>query len=150
MKTVLLSLAFLMSFNLATSQVGDVEVREEPVLVGTGHRNQRYLPKLQYQNTSEGRYYILSYLNAEYPNLNDAKVVGFFATEDDIEYVYDFLKGGYDNDEDRSLKVGEDVIRTEKTVSKKSIIVFVDHKDEPSGFFYLTTKQLDRLFGKAD
>lgn len=131
------------------SQVGEVEVKPEAILVGKVGKSKLSYPKLEYIDTELGRYFTLTYLNAEYDNQIDLKGTSFIGTNEDLDYVYEFLKAGYGNSEDRSLKVGKDDIKTSKTVSKNSIMVFIHHHDSNMGYFYLTLKHLDLLFGKT-
>jgi len=147
MRTIILILALSMCIT-TSSQVGEAEVREEPIFVGSSGKKEYSLPKLVYHESEQGRYYMLTYQNLEYPTITDIRVVGFMADEEEIDYVYDFMKSGFDTDENRSLKLGNSTIRTFK--SAKSIYVYVDHSDKPTGFFLLTAKQNDRLFGKAE
>ena len=124
------------------AQIGETEVREKPIIVG---QLGKIVPVLQYRETDDGRYYMLVYQNAEY-SISDIKVLGWFGDEADLEYIYNFIKEGFGNKEDRSLKVGDDTIKT--FPSMKNIMVSVNHKNDTDGRFYLSKKSLDKLFGK--
>lgn len=125
------------------AQIGETEVKEDPILVG----RVGVVPKLQYKETDAGRYYTLLYNNAKY-SITDIKAIGWLGDEEDLEYVYNFILEGIGNKEDRSLKVGDDTMRT-YPYGKKTVSIYIDHKNDTDGNFYINKKGLDKLFGKT-
>ena len=103
-----------------------------------GHR------KLQKTKIGEKDYYCIYYRNTEYQQIDDFKNFYFFATPDDIAYLYDlFQKGG---ESATVLDLGEGKISFRK--KGPSIIFNMYHpKVETDGWWFATPKQLANMFG---
>ncbi len=104
-------------------------------------------PRLDFYKKEDGNnLYYLTYINLEYAKIRDTKTISFYASQDDLEYLFNFLMDGFKTKETRSITLGEDEI----TIKKKSlsIIVSVYHSNSTNGFFYLSKRQTERLFGK--
>ncbi len=126
------------------AQIGETEVKDNCIIVGQLGN----VPVLQYTVLNGERHYMLIYQNREY-TITDIKSLSWYGDEADLEYIYNFFLEGIGNEEQRSLKVGDDTVRT-ITIGKKSIRVFIDHKNDTEGWFYLSKKTLDKLFGKIE
>jgi len=63
-----------------------------------------------------------------------------------LEYFYNFLLSGFDINDEQSLTIGDELIIIKKNYS--SIRVYAPDKSEIPGWFYLSKKQIEKLFGK--
>jgi hypothetical protein len=142
----LISCLLVLYSGLTFAQIGEVEKRDEGVVIGTATGRQNGLPVLKKFEVRGEDYYIITYRNADYAQIIDIQSFGFVAAPDELEYLYQFLKDGFDTNEDRFLSVGDARLSTIKSAS--SIAVYVRRAGQPDGYFYVTKKQLDRLFGK--
>jgi hypothetical protein len=135
-----------LSSYLCSAQIGEVETVDKGILIGTATGRENGMPELRKFKIKGEPVYVMTYRNLEYQNIIDIQNFGFTATPDELEYLYQFLKDGFNTNEDRFLSVGESKLSTIKSAS--SIAVFVRRTGKPEGYFYLSKKQLDRLFGK--
>lgn len=92
--------------------------------------------------------FILTFYNPDSPNMYEVESISFYGTTEDLDRLYEFLKKGFSLKERRVTSLGEDQsIRVSFAYS--SILVEVIRKNGLNGWFFLSKKQLDRLFGKA-
>ena len=127
-------------------QVGESRTVEESILVGKADKNVGY-PRLDFYKREDGNnLYLLTYINLEYANIRDTKTISFYANQEDLEYLFNFLMDGFKTKETRSITLGEDEIIIKKTMA--SIRISVLHSQGLNGWFYLSKRQTERLFGK--
>ena len=143
---IFISVFCLFCFNNMFCQVGESRTVEESALVGVADKMVGY-PRLDFYKREDGNnLYLLTYINLEYANIRDTKTISFYANQEDLEYLFNFLMDGFKTKEKRSLTLGEDEINIKK--ASLSIIVNVHHSNSTNGFFYLSKRQTERLFGK--
>lgn len=131
-----------------TAQIGEGKTVEKPILIGKATKMQDF-PRLEkYTSEDDNPYYILSFNNLEYPNIDDIKQVDFYANDEELEYLFDFLMGCFKTKEVSTIDVGDQTLTIKKTAASLRIMVSFNKEPEPSGWFYLSKKQTERLFGK--
>ncbi len=140
---IILLLAFLTAPSFA--QIGEAP-KDESILVGRA-MNSPASPTLRYWNTSNGKYYSLMYDNKKY-TITDLKSILFYATDEELEQLYQFLKAGFDGGDIKSVSVGEGSISVGKVGGQ--IMLFIYERGEAEGQTYLNKKGLDKLFGKRE
>ena len=139
----------LLAFTITTfSQIGETKTIEERTYVGIANKGVGY-PALSYKHY-EGRktIYVLSYLNHEYNYIRDHKSTVFSATEEELNALYDFLIEGFDIKEARTIRVGSDEFWVYKMKNSSALRISVTHSKDTDGWFYITKRQLQKLFGK--
>ena len=148
MNKFLFTLILLLSFSLSHSQIGEGKLAEKPILVGKATKS-KALPDLVYfENETDKNVYILSFNNLEYPSISDIKQITFIANQNELDTLYNFLLEGFKDKELRTIDVGSQTLYIKKTAMSIKITVKYNEKAEPDGWFYLSKKQLMRLFGK--
>lgn len=146
MKKMVFMLIVLIFANNSYSQIGNAIKLEETDILGIADKMVG-LPKLAYSEIDKNtKQYYLYYYNLEYPTIKDIQTISFTATSEELEYFYKFLQSGFDSTDKQSLKIGDASIIIYKTYS--SIKVSVTQKNDIPGWFYLSKKQIDKLFGK--
>lgn len=139
-------LALVLSTNLTIAQIGKAEDIEKPTLIGTSLKSGSGLPRLEYIKRNGKRTYSITYRNLEYDNIKDIKSIEFEATDEELQYLYNFFKESFGR-EDRTLTVGNARLVTNSS-DENNMYVFVYYPNEPNGWFYLGANEVDRLFGK--
>jgi hypothetical protein len=142
MKKIILGLCVLFS-SLGFAQIGEVETLNEPYTIGVANKAVG-LPKLEVVKFEGQDVHSIYYYNLEYPSIREVESLNFIASKEDLNYVYEFLRGQFETKETKSLKLGEDEIIVNKVSSSIRI-----SKNNENSWFYLSKKQLDRLFNKA-
>lgn len=146
-KLILILFVCLFSQNII-AQIGTGKTVDKPILIGKATKMQDF-PRLEkYSNEGDNPYYILSFNNLEYPNIDDLKQVDFYANDEELEYLFDFLMGCFKTKDVSTIDVGDQTLLIKKTASSLRITVNYNKEPEPSGWFYLSKKQIERLFGK--
>lgn len=106
------------------------------------------MAELQRFNTvkdSENRtLHILLYRNSEYSYITDFKALNFYASSDDIDYLFNELTLALKNQEERSITLGDDKL-TYQPFMKKNLAFWAQKE---GGIHYLTPQDLHALFGK--
>lgn len=103
--------------------------------------------KLEYSIKDGIKNYILIYKNQEFAQISDMKSISFTATDEELEYLYQELKSMQSLESEKFLEIGNESIVV-KPMSMKWINVYVNQASGLNGFFSLSPKQLDKLFGK--
>lgn len=125
------------------AQIGESQKLEESVIVGEVKMPYK---GLEYYEIDGQKFYILSFRNAEYPSINDIRQLTFYASNEELEYLYQFLKNGFGNKEQRILDIGEDRITTNPYMGAIALTIY--YKDGSKAWTDITKRQLDRLFEK--
>lgn len=137
----------LLAANLMTAQVGKVESVRKRVLIGSTNVDIAHSHSLAYYVTDEGKLYMLTYFDKDLPFKENIRIIGFSATPEELEYVFQFFEDGFSSDEIRYLDLGEDRVRVIKSDTPDLIYIDVYHGSQVDGSFTLKHEQLDRLFG---
>ena len=156
-----LFLLFLLIGITANAQIGESTKIEEEIVVGRAFKDNGWQQPvtLAYTTTTKGRRYRLYYQDEKYlgadrnSSLIDVRSISFYATEEELEYLYNFLLEGLDSNEKRKLDVGEGSIFTEiSALSRKRTAVMVvnvlNDSEGMTSYFRLSKKTLDRVFAK--
>jgi hypothetical protein len=93
--------------------------------------------------------YLWTYSNAGYRTISDIKSFEFNATEKDFNSLYDMLKIQISGPKgtEKQILLGKTNVSF-KTMRSMGISSFTVIDLSNDGFFYLTSSQLDKLFGK--
>ncbi|MCO5725544.1 hypothetical protein [Robiginitalea marina] len=144
---ILLLLLALLSSYLSSAQIGEVVTGRKGTLIGTGNGKIDGLPELRLYKINGEDYYVITYRNSEYNTFIDLQSFGFYATPQELEFLYNFIRDGLKSEERRTLKVGESTLMTNRFLSRQ-VAVHVFQVGKPDTYFLLNQNWLDRLFGK--
>ena len=145
MKKILILFIFF-TVNFTYSQIGTATKVKESITLGVANKMVG-LPKLVFvKSDDDKKYFNLSYYNLEYAAIKEIQTISFYATQEELDYLFNFFMSGFDSKDEQSIALGDDSIIITKVSS--SIRVFVSHKNDIDGWFYLSKKQTERLFGK--
>lgn len=145
MKTSLTILFNLLSLFLLSAQISVVAEVEEPTLIGC-HWKPKTNQTCLYQSGSDKNRYFFQFTNAKYAPAKEITTVGFNASEEELELLYQ-----------AALKVNEDGKSLVMKVGAHSLMIVKDkwlsfHFSRPGeieAYFIVNKKQLDKLFGKG-
>jgi hypothetical protein len=145
MKKLLILIAVLFITAPAYAQIGKSEEIAKWETIGIANKLMGF-PKLQKTKVEDKDYYSIYYRNIEYQQLQDFKSFYFYATPDELSYLYDVLQKGGHNEEPTILDVGKGRISVKK--KGPSIIFNMYHPTgETDGWWFATPKQLGNMFG---
>jgi DNA-binding transcriptional regulator GbsR (MarR family) len=136
----LIPIIFLLSY-FSYSQISDGKTVEELELIGKVKSTT--LKKMEYEGDDA---YFLTFDNLEYQQISDLKTLSFTASDEEFEKFYKFLKSGFETKKQKEISVGDSRIRIEKNWSSLRIYVFFENGTD--GWFQLTKRRIDKLFGK--
>ena len=119
-------------------QIGQVEDVPKTKVIGVANK-MAGLPKLEVRDDL----YQLTFTNLEYPALKEIETLSFYGDPEGLDYLYDFLKGQFKTKDMKTITLGDNQILVKKTMGSLRVMVS-EHV-----WFYLSKKQLDRLFVKA-
>lgn len=151
-----LALILLLTFSIiGNAQIGKIKTYEKPTELG---RVDRYIGEFYALYTfsyteinSETKAYVLTFTDEQtLYNRNktaETRVLKFTATQEEFEYFYSFLEQGFKQDQNRSLEVGQDLVKTVK-INSKYLYVYVNYTTGESACFRVTKRELAKLFGK--
>lgn len=103
---------------------------------------------LQYELAKyEDNYYVLSFRNGDYRSFIDTRTIGFKATEEEVDSLYKDLENTIGTDLDKTYQLNNH--RLVVTPKKKGLYVFVYSDSETDSMFFISKKDLSKLFGKG-
>jgi hypothetical protein len=140
MKKIILGLCVLFS-SLGFAQIGEVKEVKTEFIGMTAKAN------LNVQKQDNSNKYAITFLNTVSEHPDDFRSLEFYGEQKDLEYLYAFLNSQFNSNTIKSIEVGASVVRVENTGNKIKVDIFTS--DIFDGSFTLTTKQLNKLFGKA-
>ena len=146
MKKLLLLLMFtpLVSF----SQIGEVKSVDDPeeILVGYNNKMTKF-HKLSYSvNSDNKKLYTISYRNMKYQQIDEYGSFSFTATDEEIEYLYNFFLEQMSDKSGKTIELGENKIFARKV--GKSVQISDITPGVIDNNFWLLKKDLERFFGK--
>lgn len=153
MRKTLIVFAFLFSINFSYSQIKVVENSKSTIIGKVGGNSMSpFVASLEYvKGDADVNQYILMYNNLKYTTITDVNALSFSATESDILGFYDLLVKCFDAEKgsEKTVELGKEIvlIKTIKNLGVVSLQITTSD-DGTLGYFYLTKKQLDKLFGK--
>jgi hypothetical protein len=153
MKSLILALALITSSGIY-AQIGESQSSVKEIEVGkveryTGNYYTQYTFSFL-ENKRGDRVYILAFTNERtlYESDDiDMRFLNFRATQDELDYLYDFLLQGFEENQIRALEVGQDIIETSPLISK-FLYIYVYFNDGTVASLKLKKRQLARLFGR--
>lgn len=148
MRIICLLLFFLLPGTGIYAQAPQPDKRlvEDPTLIGVSSKLDGSA-KLYSVPWDKKRLFILTFYNPDSPNMYEVESISFHGNTEDLNNLYEFLKKGFTSKERRILNL-EDDQSIGVSYAYSSILVEVLRKEGPDGWFFLSRKQLDRLFGK--
>jgi hypothetical protein len=141
MKNIIFVLCMMFS-SLGFAQIGEAETVETGTLIGELREG---YPKLEVFKQDGKNLFVLTYLNSKYRGIVDVQSITFYGESEDLESVYNAFKSA--SKETKSMVIGEDRVRI--GLFHKEIMISVYPSDNIDSYFYLSKKEVDKLFGKA-
>ena len=92
-------------------------------------------------------YYMLSFQNQEYTTLTDTQIAGFFASSEDLDYLFGEMKKVFKTKETTSIPLGRSNMRISYMELSKSL--FIQMRGQAKGNFKLNVRQFYNLFGRG-
>ena len=133
------------------AQIGQKVETKKSTIVGKVAPLGAFKEELSYVESENGLLYTLSYNDLKFTAITDIKSISFYATANDVELLYNDMKGQFDKEVGQSydFKLGEADIRVERSkyLGVPILTIYVI-KNGVQSFFYLTKKETDKLFGK--
>lgn len=149
MRTLYLTLLVLISF-VVNAQI---EVKQTPkwTTVGKVKNGMTYVAELQYMIEDKDTTYMVLYNNFKYQHITDIQSIVFANDDNTVQKFYDILKTFFSEENKKNkdytinLKLGDSDVRLYNTrvMGVTSVSIYTD-----KGYFGITEKQLDKLFGK--
>lgn len=139
-KNVLIVIWLFMSLN-AKAQI---EMKENVKLIpiGTAKTMGVFRAQLDYTVNKEDTIYSIYYKNWKYTSLDDYQTLIFGGGSEVLNQLYDILKAALtDKSYEKHFTLGKEDVTVSN--SKNMAMLWTD-----AGYFYLTAKELDKLFGK--
>ena len=130
------------------SQIGEVKSYDSPeeVLVGYNNKMTKF-HKLSYSlNSDNKKLYTLSYRNMEYQHIDEYGSFSFSATDEEIEYLYNFFLEQMLDKSGKTIELGKNMIFARKM--GKAVKISDMTPGVIDNNFWLLKKDLERLFGK--
>ena len=131
---------------VSKGQIGNVTTLDEYTHIGFNNNITKF-HDLSYKVDDEGiKTYALHYRNMEYQNIDTYEIIFFTATDEELEYFYNFLKEGISDKVGKTIEIGNHslfVINMGKAVRISDVTEY-----KAKNYFWLLPKELDRLFGK--
>ncbi len=145
--TVLLFLLILSAGSYAQAPQIDGRKVESPTLIGVSSKLDGSA-KLYSIPWDRQKLFTLTFYNPDSPNMYEVESISFYGTTKDLDKLYEFLKKGFSSRERRIKKLGGGQSMA-VSFAYSSILVEVLRENGLNGWFFLSKKQLDRLFGKG-
>lgn len=149
MKIILTASALLFA-SIAYSQI-EVKLAPKETKIGKVKTAGRFHSELSYTVDESDTTYRILYNNAEYQTITDIQSVSFDSDDDALNKLYSVFRSFFldenkkNKDYKVSLKLGESNIVLSNFRSMGITTVLVS---APIGYFLITEKQIDKLFGK--
>jgi len=144
MKKLLLVLLFVPIFSF--SQIGEVKNVPENILVGYNNKMTKF-HKLFYSITNDNqKLYTLRYRNMEYQHIDEYDSFSFTASDEEIEYLYNFFLEQMSDKSGKTIELGENKIFARKM--GKAVRISDTTPGVIDNNFWLLKKDLERFFGK--
>jgi hypothetical protein len=133
------------------AQIGQKVETKKSTIVGKVAPLGAFKEELSYVESENGLLYTLSYNDLKFTSITAIKSISFYATANDVESLYNDMKGQFDKEVGQSydFKLGEADVRVERSkyLGVPILTIYVI-KNGVQSFFYLTKKETDKLFGK--
>jgi hypothetical protein len=138
-------LSFLF-FSNVSAQIGKSENVIDQTHIGYNNNITKF-HSLSYHVDDQGnKLYLLHFRNMEYQNIDVYCSISFNATDGELEYFYKTLKDGLIDKIGQTIDVGKHKIYIVKF--GMSVQISDISPNTAKNYFWLTSKEIDRLFGK--
>jgi hypothetical protein len=149
--SLVVSLTLILTSLSPYAQIGVIETKK-PITVGkVGGGAVAFVASLEYvKGDADVNKYMLYYNNLNYTQITDINKIVFNASENDLKQFYELLKAQFNAEKgtEKDFQLGNEVINvTTKKMLGAPYIQIITTDDGTTGFFNLTPKQLNKLFG---
>lgn len=141
----------LLTISQALKAQIEVKQASKAVTVGKVKSGSALIAEMSYTVEDNDTLYTIIYNNAEYKTLTDIQAIAFDGQDNTFGKLYDVLKTFFSDENKKnknysvSLKLGGKNV-TLMNMRVMGITSVMVHGEK--GYFYLTEKQVDKLFGK--
>lgn len=148
-----IALIFKIMMFLSLTSTSQIEMKKpiKTIKIGEVRQAGTFNCSLEYQIIEKDTVCVLYYNNAEYTTLTDIQSISFDPDENTIQKLYDALKSFFlkENEKNKDYELSFTLGKTDVTLSHKrtlgiTYIMFFT----VDGYFYLTQRQVEKLFGK--
>lgn len=122
-------------------------------VIGTVKQSGRFVADLAYYLNDNDTTYSIMYINKAYNYITDAESIMFSSENNTLSKLYEVLKTVFskENEKNKDYKLQFSLGTTDVTVSNyRALGQTWAQIYTRTGFFYLSEKQLETLFGKKD
>lgn len=141
MKTIITLLLFT---GICYGQLSKGELFNEPNIISNTNALQFELA--EHPNEDGNNYYVFSFRNGQYQQVNDFRNIGFYSTVEDLNVFYSELDKMIETGNKKTFQLGDtNLIATPK---KKGLYLHFNGGNEAGSYTYVSKKNLDKLFGK--
>ena len=155
MKYLIIAVAILCT-TPSFAQIGKAEIKSENVTIGEvslleygiiGNINGRASITRSDTKNEEGKaYHMIAFQNQKYKSITDIKVAGFFAGQEELDYLFNEMVNVLKTGQEIELTLGKRVVNLSRSMGgKKGALLFWVNGE---GYFYLNDQQVYVLFGK--
>ena len=153
-KILTITFSLLLSlFNIANAQIKESSAPKYTDIGKVGGGMGPFVSSLSviknYNETGTNAY-LWMYNNLKYTSITDLRGIKFFASDEELEGLFNILKTQVNSEKgtEKLLELGKQSVNivTTKNMGVASLIIY--DLSTAGGFFYLTSKQIDKLFGK--
>jgi hypothetical protein len=144
--------SLILILSSANAQIREIETIKYQRIGRVPANNIGFITSIEYAKDSAANgtnLYIWTYKDLKYTQLIDIKSITFNASESDFNSLYETLKNliTAEKGTEKALMLGQKPINilTSKMMGISSLTIF---DLSTGGYFYLTSKQIDQLFGK--
>lgn len=130
---------------ISLGQIGSTEKASVGKTIGKAEWYGNWYAELKKTNVDNKDYYVLSYKNAEYQTIFDIHSIGFYATEAELEYLFNELKKGFKSKEELKLNIGKTTIMFRKFMKSN---IYISNLDGSGSWFSIPPNLFYELFGK--
>lgn len=152
MKKILFSFVLLVSIS-ATAQIREVEKSKYQEIGKVSPGGMAFISSISVMRDTAvngTNSYLWMYNNLKYSTITDIKSISFTASNEDFDGLYELLKTQLSADKgtEKDLELGKSriTIKTIRNLGISSLTIY--DLTGGGGYFYLTAKQVDKLFGK--
>lgn len=152
MKNFLLFLALLITV-ASSAQIREVEKSKYEVIGKVSPGGMAFISSISVMRDTAvngTNSYLWMYNNLKYTTITDIKSISFTASNEDFDSLYELLKTQLSAEKgtEKDLELGKSriTIKTIRNLGITSLTIY--DLTGGGGYFYLTAKQVDKLFGK--
>jgi hypothetical protein len=151
MKIAIHTTLLLLLSSISYGQISEALMRKVIIIGKVGGGMSAFIAELSYVKEANENEYTLIFNNLEYKTITDTKSIKFSGNEETVNQFYSLLQAQFNAEPgtEKELKVGTQILllKTIKNLGVTSLVLRLTEQGN-SGYFYLTEKQLKKLFGK--